>query len=142
MKRTTHSRTRLALACAILIVAVVGLTSCDGEADHWLVIHDRASAVPHTGGDWTACDPPPPGDKVAFLPGCLDVDKNDKIGFVNYSNTDVEIRHFGTLDASNDPFQLPKGSEKIFKVTVEGQRVLFDIKSTISHGGPEMIIRP
>ena len=135
MKRTTHSRTRFSLACAILIVAVVGLTSCDGEADHWLVIHDRADEA--EGSPWTACAPPPVGEKVAFLPGCLDVEKGDKMGFVNYSETDVEIRHFGSLDASNDPFQLPSGGEKIFKITVEGRRVQFQVLSTEGdHGGP------
>ena len=148
MKRTTHSRIRSALTCAVLVVAAAGLTGCPcttiDDAKNWVVIHDGVVADSDSpGGEWTACVPAPgPGGNVAFLPGCLDVDKNDKIGFVNYSKTDVTIRHFGSLDAPNDPLELPKGSEKIFTVTVEGQRLPLEIVSVGSHGGPEIIIRP
>lgn len=142
MPRSTTSAARLAAALALVGAAVLGLTSCDGEADHWVVIHDKvAPVVPAGGGDWTGCAPPPPGEKVAFLPGCLDVAKGQTIGFVNYSKIDVTITHFQTLDAPN-PFSLAPGEEKVFTVVVEGERVQLDIKSTISHGGPTMIVRP
>lgn len=142
MKRNRTSVVRLAGTLAVLGAALVGLTSCDGEADHWVVIHDKVVAVPSAGGGgWTGCAPPLQGDKVAFLPGCLDVKKGQTIGFVNYSETDVTITHFKTLDAPN-PFSLAAGDEKVFKVADEGKRVQLEIESTINHGGPNMIVRP
>ncbi|HSN57582.1 MAG TPA: hypothetical protein VLT32_23130 [Candidatus Sulfomarinibacteraceae bacterium] len=142
MPRRTNSAARLAAALALVGAAVLGLTSCDGEADHWVVIHDKvAPVVPASGGDWTGCAPPPPGEKVAFLPGCLDVSKGETIGFVNYSKTAVTITHFDTLAAPN-PFSLASGEEKVFTVSDEGKRVQLEIKSTIDHGGPNMIVRP
>jgi plastocyanin len=141
MTGSTNSVARLTVGLVIVAAAVLGLSSCDGEADHWVVIHDRVDVVATEGGDWTSCAPPPPGEKVAFLPGCLDVKKGQTIGFVNYSDTDVTVTHFQTLDAPN-PFTLAKGEEKVFTVAAEGERVQLDIFSTESHGGPNMIVRP
>jgi hypothetical protein len=142
MAGNTNSVARLIAGLVIVAAAVFGLTSCDGEADHWVVIHDKVAAVlPVGGGNWTGCAPPLLGGKVAFLPGCLDVKKGQTIGFVNYSDTDVTITHFKTLDAPN-PFSLAAGDEKVFKVAAEGKRVQLEISNTDGHGGPNMIVRP
>jgi hypothetical protein len=156
MERSYFLRVRFWLFCAVVLIAVVGVGCCDcdcggdggnggsSQADHWLVIHDKVQTVSADGGPWSACIPELDDDNLDYLPKCMDVDKGETIGFANYSDTDVEIRHFNSLDAPSDPFILVKGDSTVFTVTVEGQRPQFEIKSdsSMDHGGPEMIIRP
>lgn len=169
----TPARLRLPLAGLALVVAALSFGCCDCEdltnlqsiehvgtiakvekievvgtavpdADHWLVIHDKVEPVTNEQGDWIGCASEPKEDNVAYLPECLHVKQGDSIGFVNYSKTDVTIKHFLTIEAPN-PFSLGSGETKTFPVIVSNKNVLVDIKSeneTFDHGGPEMIVQP
>jgi hypothetical protein len=132
---------RRAFAAAILIVATIGLTSCDGEADHWIIIHDKVEFTGGTDGQSDTCLPPETGDIIAYLPACLTVKQGDKIGFFNYSKNKITVEHFNSLDAPST-FEVAPHESKVFKVIVQGTLVQINFKTTIDHGGPNMIIEP
>ncbi len=135
MDRERPTRLRLVASVVLLTIAMLGLTGC--KADHWIVIHNK---VAYQGGSQT-CEPPMPGDTIAFLPSCISVAKGDKIGFANYTEKTVEIYHFKSLKAP-DPIKLGPGQTGVFKVDVQGQLVQFNIRTTADHGGPDMIVQP
>lgn len=109
-----------------------------GEAKHWVVLHEKASP---SGEPWEICAPAVPGDVIAYLPKCLKVKEGDTIGFINYSKKDATISHGNSLNGP-EPFTLASKEEKIFVVVVSDTQKLLDIKSTMSHGGPGMIVEP
>ncbi|MCU0304048.1 MAG: hypothetical protein MUC56_08335 [Thermoanaerobaculales bacterium] len=135
----TKARTVVKFTATVAIVAISTLvmTGCDGEADHWIVIHDKAAYD----GASRVCKPPMPSDDVAFLPTCLSVKNGETVGFYNFTEKDFTITHFGALNAP-DPFTLKAGNEAVYKVIARDKLVQFDIKSTVDHGGPDMIVQP
>ena len=158
MRRMSGSKTRLLILCAVCIVAIGTLGCCDcGDnccdcencgsgselvADHWLVIHNKVKPeVDPTTGDWLGCYSAPTSDDIAFLPGCLDVNKGETLGIANYSDEDVTVNHFSTLNTTN-PISIASGEKLVFTVAVESQQLTLDIVGDISHGGPGMVIRP
>ena len=157
MKRISSATARFWLICAVCVFAIGTVGCCDcgenccdcencggGEsgviqaADQWLVIHDKVNTE---GTPWANCVPPSADDNVAYLPNCLDVEMGDTVGIANYSQTDITVKHFSSLDAPN-PVSIPSRQAMIFTVIVEGDRVGLEIESDVGHGGPAMIVRP
>jgi hypothetical protein len=151
MSRRFSMNSRIWVVCVACVFAVGIYGCCNGDnggdseggidigaADHWLVIHDK---VGPSNTPWDICAPPSENDDVGFLPNCLDIEKGDTVGIANYSATDVTVNHYNSLDAPS-PVAIPAGEARIFTVTAEGKRLLWDIDSDANHGGPAMIIRP
>lgn len=140
MDRRSKLSARSIVALIILVVATVGLTACK-DADHWIVIHDRVEFTGGTGGGPNICEPPAIGQNITYLPVCLKVEKDQKIGFYNFTKEKITVEHFNSLNAPTT-FDVEPGKTKIFKVVVQGTLVQFNFKTTLDHGGPEMIVEP
>lgn len=134
----TKARTVVKFTATVAIVAISTLvmTGCDGEADHWIVIHDKTAK--------DTCKPPMEHDDVAYLPECLTVKNGETVGFFNGTEKDLSITHFSALDAPN-PFTLKARDEAVYKVIARDTLVQLEIKETgpgLDHGGPDMIVQP
>ena len=142
MKRTTKSRTRLTLAFTILIVATLGVTSCDGEADHYFAIFG----------------PPPGPDCAAYCVasgtvasnGDFEVKRGDKVRFINFTKSTVTISLEYTYlsgTGSSDTFALGEGKSKKKKIKNDIPNgtiveITYKIGGSSAHGGPQMIVEP
>ena len=152
MENRYRPTTRFWLLCAACVVAFggFGCCSCDdcpdpepgiGAADHWVVIHDFVKFTGGIAGAPNTCANPDTGETVAYLPKCLTVEKGQKIGFYNFTKKTITVEHFNSLSAPTT-FDIAPGMKEVFTVVVEGTVVQINFKTTLDHGGPEMIVEP
>jgi len=145
MIQKTRSTKRIVLLSVVVVFAVVGLTSCDGEADHYYAIFgpttpafpgpDCAVYCVATEAQWVGSD--------------FEVDRGDKVRFVNFTwkSVDVTLKYYmpgGTI--TSDTFTISPGDSKKKKI---GQDLTGGVKITVTyriattdHGGPGMIVEP
>ncbi len=147
MKRKTRSTTRIVFLSAVVVVAVVGLTSCDGEADHYFAIFGPTS--PAEPGP--ACGVYCVATADTYTGGDFEVRRGHKVRFVNFTKSpvDVELKYFDPGGSvTTDTFSFNQGKSK--KITI-GTSLAIDTKIQIvyrvsgipgDHGGPGMIVEP
>jgi hypothetical protein len=126
--------------------AVLGLTSCDGEADHYYVFFGKQLADPGPScATWCV-------KTQAFnADGSFDVHIGHKVRFVNFASGPVKVEllfaHIGGTGTSKI-FTLAEGGSKKIKIgqnlvpdetTIE---VVYSVGNQPPQGGPDMIVRP
>ena len=156
MERQYFNWLCLVILCVILVVVVIVLMRpcpvappcpdpCNGvpieKADHWIAIHDALVYVAGSDENSASCGPPPIGQEVAWLPGCLHVKKGETIGFYNFHKNKITVEHFSSLNAPAS-FDVDPNSYEVFEVVLQGTLINFNFESTSDHGGPKMIIDP
>jgi hypothetical protein len=127
--------------------AVLGLTSCDGEADHYYVFF----------GPITPADPGPSCTSwcvktEAFnTGGSFHVHKGQKVRFVNLATEPVSVELMYkpvTGQVTSEKFFLTDGASKKIKITqqmVDNQttiEVTYKVGTGPTQGGPHMIVHP
>jgi hypothetical protein len=145
MRAKPTSKRRLLLTGLLAAVAVLGLTSCDGEADHYYVFFGTGtSGVP---GCATWCVK----SNVASTSGDLEVHISQKVRFVNFAAAATTVKLTYKLGGSvvkTKQFVLAKGASKKVKITSDNVPdetvivVLYSVAGDPPHGGPNMIVRP
>lgn len=144
MKGTRNFSTRNMLIIMGLMAVVGGLSSCDGEADHYYVIFGATpSNDPGCATYCTATDSVFVGDKFK-------VSRGDRVQFINVTNSMIKITltyRYPDNAAEDQSFNLGKGKSKKIKIRENlpqgGTEILFRYEIDESgHGGPGMIVEP
>jgi len=138
---------RRAFAVAVLIVATVGLTSCDGEADYYVVLFGPPADPPGSG-----CIAYCVGPKTFVPPDCIfQVHRGDKVGIFNFSKgkavVTLQYRHSDGTVHEEEPIRIKKGKSKVTTIIADVPndttiRINYKIDNGPTHGGPNMIIEP